>query len=146
MTNKVKAYERSVTVRDFAEHKRKGEKLVVMTAYDALFGRLVDESGVRRAGRRVLAEVGCYRLLFGSSRPRLAADDLVLGIDVAQGHGKRNRHEVAPPHVLGPNGAWVIAAQATENPSRAAGFRRALTVEDRERFADSVVCARERVD
>ncbi|MGZ3331300.1 MAG: 3-methyl-2-oxobutanoate hydroxymethyltransferase [Gemmatimonadaceae bacterium] len=46
MTNKVKAYERPVTVRDFAERKRKGEKLVVMTAYDALFGRLVDESGV----------------------------------------------------------------------------------------------------
>jgi 3-methyl-2-oxobutanoate hydroxymethyltransferase len=38
--------ERPVTVRDFAEHKRKGEKLVLMTAYDALFGRLVDESGV----------------------------------------------------------------------------------------------------
>jgi len=35
--------ERAVTVRDFAERKRKGEKLVVMTAYDALFGRLVDE-------------------------------------------------------------------------------------------------------
>lgn len=41
-----KAKERPVTVRDFAEHKRKGEKIVVMTAYDALFGRLVDESGV----------------------------------------------------------------------------------------------------
>lgn len=38
--------EKTVTVRDFAERKRKGEKLVVMTAYDALFGRLVDESGV----------------------------------------------------------------------------------------------------
>jgi 3-methyl-2-oxobutanoate hydroxymethyltransferase len=38
--------ERAVTVRDFAERKRKGEKLVVMTAYDALFGRLVDESDV----------------------------------------------------------------------------------------------------
>ena len=38
--------ERPITVRDFAEHKRKGEKIVVMTAYDALFGRLVDESGV----------------------------------------------------------------------------------------------------
>ena len=38
--------ERAVTVRDFAERKRNGEKLVVMTAYDALFGRLVDESGV----------------------------------------------------------------------------------------------------
>ena len=41
-----KPKERAVTVRDFAEHKRKGEKIVVMTAYDALFGRLVDESGV----------------------------------------------------------------------------------------------------
>lgn len=38
--------ERAITVRDFAERKRKGEKLVIMTAYDALFGRLVDESGV----------------------------------------------------------------------------------------------------
>ena len=38
--------QRPVTVRDFAEKKRNGEKLVVMTAYDALFGRLVDESGV----------------------------------------------------------------------------------------------------
>jgi len=38
--------EKPVTVRDFASRKRKGEKLVVMTAYDALFGRLVDESGV----------------------------------------------------------------------------------------------------
>jgi 3-methyl-2-oxobutanoate hydroxymethyltransferase len=41
-----KPRERPVTVRDFAEHKRKGERIVVMTAYDALFGRLVDESGV----------------------------------------------------------------------------------------------------
>ena len=37
---------RPFTVRDFADRKRKGEKLVVMTAYDALFGRLVDEAGV----------------------------------------------------------------------------------------------------
>jgi 3-methyl-2-oxobutanoate hydroxymethyltransferase len=44
--DKTKSEQRPVTVRDFAEHKRKGEKLVVMTAYDALFGRLVDESGV----------------------------------------------------------------------------------------------------
>jgi 3-methyl-2-oxobutanoate hydroxymethyltransferase len=42
----IKTDARAVTVRDFAEKKRKGEKLVVMTAYDALFGRLVDESGV----------------------------------------------------------------------------------------------------
>ena len=44
--DKNKSEQRAVTVRDFADHKRKGEKLVVMTAYDALFGRLVDESGV----------------------------------------------------------------------------------------------------
>jgi 3-methyl-2-oxobutanoate hydroxymethyltransferase len=44
--NKPKLEQRPVTVRDFAERKQKGEKLVVMTAYDALFGRLVDESGV----------------------------------------------------------------------------------------------------
>ena len=35
-----------VTVRDFAARKAAGEKLVVVTAYDALFGRLVDEAGV----------------------------------------------------------------------------------------------------
>ena len=35
-----------VTVRDFIARKVNGEKLVVVTAYDALFGRLVDESGV----------------------------------------------------------------------------------------------------
>jgi 3-methyl-2-oxobutanoate hydroxymethyltransferase len=38
-----------VTVRDFVARKAKGEKLVVVTAYDALFGRLVDESGVDAA-------------------------------------------------------------------------------------------------
>lgn len=35
-----------ITVRDFQERRNRGEKLVVVTAYDALFGRLVDESGV----------------------------------------------------------------------------------------------------
>jgi len=38
-----------VTVRDFMARKANGEKLVVVTAYDALFGRLVDESGVDAA-------------------------------------------------------------------------------------------------
>lgn len=37
---------KSVTIRDFVAHKRKQHKLVVVTAYDAIFGRLVDESGV----------------------------------------------------------------------------------------------------
>lgn len=35
-----------ITVRDFRDRKDRGEKLVVVTAYDALFGKLVDESGV----------------------------------------------------------------------------------------------------
>ncbi|MBK5189568.1 MAG: 3-methyl-2-oxobutanoate hydroxymethyltransferase, partial [Gemmatimonadaceae bacterium] len=35
-----------LTVRDFQERKDRGDKLVVVTAYDALFGKLVDESGV----------------------------------------------------------------------------------------------------
>lgn len=37
---------RAVTVRDIAEKKLRGEPIVVLTAYDALFGRLVDEAGV----------------------------------------------------------------------------------------------------
>jgi 3-methyl-2-oxobutanoate hydroxymethyltransferase len=35
-----------ITVRDFLAAKRAGTKLVLCTAYDALFARLVDESGV----------------------------------------------------------------------------------------------------
>jgi 3-methyl-2-oxobutanoate hydroxymethyltransferase len=37
---------RPVTIRDFIARKGSGERLVVVTAYDALLGRLVDESGV----------------------------------------------------------------------------------------------------
>ncbi|HSJ63854.1 MAG TPA: 3-methyl-2-oxobutanoate hydroxymethyltransferase [Gemmatimonadaceae bacterium] len=37
---------RRVTVRDFLQKKEAGEPLVLVTAYDALFGRLVDEAGV----------------------------------------------------------------------------------------------------
>lgn len=35
-----------VSIRDFVARKGSREKLVVVTAYDALFGRLVDEAGV----------------------------------------------------------------------------------------------------
>ena len=35
-----------VTVRDFRLKKERGERLVVVTAYDALFARLVDDGGV----------------------------------------------------------------------------------------------------
>ena len=37
---------RSVTLRDIARKRERGERIVMVTAYDALFGRLVDESGV----------------------------------------------------------------------------------------------------
>jgi 3-methyl-2-oxobutanoate hydroxymethyltransferase len=40
--NKVKA----LTIRDIAERKRSGQKIVMVTAYDAMFGRLVDEAEV----------------------------------------------------------------------------------------------------
>lgn len=38
--------QRPIGVRDFVARKARGEKLVVVTAYDALYGRLVDEGGV----------------------------------------------------------------------------------------------------
>ena len=34
------------TTRDFLEMKRRGEKIVALTAYDYLFARLVDQAGV----------------------------------------------------------------------------------------------------
>jgi len=37
---------RPVTVRDFVTRKSAGDKLVVITAYDALFARLVEDAGV----------------------------------------------------------------------------------------------------
>lgn len=37
---------RRFTTRDLAERKASGARIVVVTAYDALFGRLVDEAGV----------------------------------------------------------------------------------------------------
>ena len=41
-SDKVKA----LTIRDVAQRKRSGERIVMVTAYDAMFGRLVDEAGV----------------------------------------------------------------------------------------------------
>jgi 3-methyl-2-oxobutanoate hydroxymethyltransferase len=38
--------QRRVTTRDLIEMKRRGEKIVALTAYDFLFARLVDDSGV----------------------------------------------------------------------------------------------------
>jgi 3-methyl-2-oxobutanoate hydroxymethyltransferase len=38
--------ERHITTRELIEMKRRGERIVVLTAYDYLFARLVDEAGV----------------------------------------------------------------------------------------------------
>ena len=35
-----------ITLREIARKKREGEKLVVVTAYDVLFARVVDAAGV----------------------------------------------------------------------------------------------------
>src|SRR5687768_8345285 len=45
MSTQGEAGSRRITVRDLAEMKRRGEKIVVLTAYDYAFGRLVDEGG-----------------------------------------------------------------------------------------------------
>jgi 3-methyl-2-oxobutanoate hydroxymethyltransferase len=37
---------RRTTIRDIQEMKRRGERIVVLTAYDYLFARIVDECGV----------------------------------------------------------------------------------------------------
>lgn len=37
--------ERRTTIRDLLEMKRRGEKIVALTAYDVLFGRIVDQAG-----------------------------------------------------------------------------------------------------
>jgi 3-methyl-2-oxobutanoate hydroxymethyltransferase len=44
MSLQTAARERRVTVRDLLEMKRRGERIVVLTAYDVLFARLVDET------------------------------------------------------------------------------------------------------
>ena len=46
MSNQRPAGDRRVTVRDLLDMKRKGDRIVVLTAYDFLFARIVDEGGV----------------------------------------------------------------------------------------------------
>jgi 3-methyl-2-oxobutanoate hydroxymethyltransferase len=46
MSSQRSAGERRVTIRELLEMKRRGEKIVSLTAYDFLFGRLVDQGGV----------------------------------------------------------------------------------------------------
>lgn len=49
MARQAAASKRPITVRDLVEMKKRGEKIVALTAYDHLFGRLVDEAGVEIA-------------------------------------------------------------------------------------------------
>jgi 3-methyl-2-oxobutanoate hydroxymethyltransferase len=46
MSSQRSAGERRVTVRGLLDMKRRGERIVVLTAYDYLFARLVDQGGV----------------------------------------------------------------------------------------------------
>ncbi|MGH7507026.1 MAG: 3-methyl-2-oxobutanoate hydroxymethyltransferase, partial [Longimicrobiales bacterium] len=46
MSSQRSAGERALTVHDLLDMKTRGDKVVVLTAYDFLFGRLVDEAGV----------------------------------------------------------------------------------------------------
>jgi 3-methyl-2-oxobutanoate hydroxymethyltransferase len=46
MSNEPRAGERRITVRELLEKKKRGEKIVALTAYDFLFARILDESGV----------------------------------------------------------------------------------------------------
>ncbi|MGI8497242.1 MAG: 3-methyl-2-oxobutanoate hydroxymethyltransferase [Gemmatimonadaceae bacterium] len=67
MSSGEKSVAKPVTVRDFHSKKERGEKLVLCTAYDALFGRLVDESGVD--GILVGDSVGMVHAGFSSTLP-----------------------------------------------------------------------------
>jgi 3-methyl-2-oxobutanoate hydroxymethyltransferase len=46
MTSDAHAAERRLTIRDLLEMKQRGEKIVSLTAYDFLFGRLLDDCGI----------------------------------------------------------------------------------------------------
>lgn len=46
MSSQRPAAERRITVRELLDMKRRGDRIVALTAYDFLFGRLVDEAGV----------------------------------------------------------------------------------------------------
>jgi 3-methyl-2-oxobutanoate hydroxymethyltransferase len=46
MSTQRSAGDRRVTVRELLDMKRRGDRIVVLTAYDFLFGRLVDQAGV----------------------------------------------------------------------------------------------------
>ena len=82
-----------VTIRDFAASKAKGEKLVVVTAYDALFGRLVDEAGVDAvlvgdslgnvvAGFESTLPVSLHQMIYHGSMVRRGVSRALLIVDM----------------------------------------------------------------
>lgn len=82
-----------VTIRDFAAGKAKGEKLVVVTAYDALFGRLVDEAGVDAvlvgdslgnvvAGFESTLPVSLHQMIYHGSMVRRGVSRALLVVDM----------------------------------------------------------------
>lgn len=82
-----------VTIRDFASARARGEKLVVVTAYDALFGRLVDEAGVDAvlvgdslgnvvAGFESTLPVSLHQMIYHGSMVRRGVSRALLIVDM----------------------------------------------------------------
>jgi 3-methyl-2-oxobutanoate hydroxymethyltransferase len=99
---------RRATITDFADKAARGEKLVVVTAYDALFARLVEEGGVDAlligdsvgnvvAGYDTTLQVTLGQMIYhaaavrrGSSRALLVADMPFLTYQVSEASALRN--------------------------------------------------------
>jgi 3-methyl-2-oxobutanoate hydroxymethyltransferase len=97
-----------VTITDFVEKAAKGDKLVVVTAYDALFARLVEEGGVDAllvgdslgnvvAGYETTLPVTLDQMIYhasavrrGSSRALLIADMPFLTYQITEADALRN--------------------------------------------------------
>jgi 3-methyl-2-oxobutanoate hydroxymethyltransferase len=97
-----------ITITDFADKAAKGEKLVVVTAYDALFARLVEEGGVDAllvgdslgntlAGYDTTLPVTLDQMIYhagmvrrGSSRALLIADMPFLTYQISEADALRN--------------------------------------------------------
>ena len=105
------AEERRVTLHDIARKVEGGERLVVVTAYDALFGRLVDEAGVDI-------------VLVGDSLGNVVAGfDTTLAVTLEQMiyHGSATRRGVRRALLVVdmPFLTWQVSeAQALENAGR----------------------------
>lgn len=84
---------KAMTIRDFAARKQRGEKLVVVTAYDALFGRLVDEAGVDAvlvgdslgnvvAGYETTLPVTLHQMIYHAAMVRRGVSRALLVVDM----------------------------------------------------------------